>query len=730
MHLIRQGPILRKHSCSLTDYLKLYKARRKYLLRKRGRFPEGHPAPVATTWSLSFQRIKFNPAAVELLQLFAFLHPEAIPEEIITHGSQVLGPVLQTAAADLLALNAAIEMLLRFSLVHRDADAKTFTIHRLVQVILTDGMNEETQKLWAKRAIGAIEKIFPNVDFITWQLCQNYLPQAQICEDLIKRWSVDSKEAAQLLNRTALYLRQRGLYSQAEPLYQEALAINRKIKGPKHSITAKNLNDLGELYYDQGKYNQAEHLYLQALNIYENVHKLETSDGITTLNNLAKTYYLQHNYTQAEEFCEQALAFCKQHPEYKDSNLATALSLLASLFRIQNKNYEQAEPLYLQAIEIYKQNLGEKHPDVADTLNDLADLYSGNFKFAKAEPLYERALEIRKHTLGMDHPEVASSLYRLGIFYHNGGKYILAEPLFLQALECQERFLGPEHPEVANTLTHLAVLYLRQKKRGKYARAEPLLQRAIRIQEQRLGPEHPELSESLLRYAYILQKTKRREEASKLIDRAKEINSKHRLKNPTFEEEAVIATRRMRHNNYVFGITVGISVFLCDELMKLLVITLLPPPDSGHFISLIGNYFEVYYTQDKSLIYILPSWLISLSIILPLVGIPFSRRISRNHSNLVITRKIGARIHRTSGFVGFAGAIGYIIDPYFFDGHRVSSFSLYIPNTFHVYFSIGDIAFLASPLIFYSTFLLAIIEKILRWKSNMILLRKQNLNSL
>ena len=39
--------------------------------------------------------------------------------------------------------------------------------------------------------------------------------------------------------------------------------------------------------------------------------------------------------------------------------------------------------------------LGPDHPDLAQSLNNLAALYNDRKQFDKAEPLYERALEIR-----------------------------------------------------------------------------------------------------------------------------------------------------------------------------------------------------------------------------------------------------------------------------------------------------------------------------------------------
>ena len=49
-------------------------------------------------------------------------------------------------------------------------------------------------------------------------------------------------------------------------------------------------------------------------------------------------------------------------------------------------------------------------PEVGASLENLADLYVAQGKYAEAEPLYRRALGIWERTLGREHPHVASSL--------------------------------------------------------------------------------------------------------------------------------------------------------------------------------------------------------------------------------------------------------------------------------------------------------------------------------
>ena len=47
----------------------------------------------------------------------------------------------------------------------------------------------------------------------------------------------------------------------AEPLYEEALSIRRRVLGVDHPDTADSLNNLAGLYHAQGRYDEAEPLY-------------------------------------------------------------------------------------------------------------------------------------------------------------------------------------------------------------------------------------------------------------------------------------------------------------------------------------------------------------------------------------------------------------------------------------------------------------------------------------
>ena len=71
---------------------------------------------------------------------------------------------------------------------------------------------------------------------------------------------------------------------------------------------------------------------------------------------------------------------------------------------------------------------------LAATLNNLAERYKEEGRYADAEPLYKRALAIREKALGPDHPAVAQLLNNLADLYTAQGRYADAEPLYKRAL--------------------------------------------------------------------------------------------------------------------------------------------------------------------------------------------------------------------------------------------------------------------------------------------------------
>jgi NB-ARC domain len=207
--LEQAGAYIEETACGVSRYLRLYQVRSDEIRRLRSGPVPDYPEAVATTWDVSMQAVQAtNPAAAELLRFFAFLGPDAIPEEIITQGAPHLGPLLQPIAGDPLKFNTAIRDLLKYSLIRRDTDRNTdtslITVHRLVQEVQKDAMDLDRQRLWAEQVVRAVSQVFLHGASDDEQLYHTLLPHVQVCANLISQWKMTFIEAEELLQKMTL----------------------------------------------------------------------------------------------------------------------------------------------------------------------------------------------------------------------------------------------------------------------------------------------------------------------------------------------------------------------------------------------------------------------------------------------------------------------------------------------------------------------------------------------
>ncbi|MBC1237143.1 FxSxx-COOH system tetratricopeptide repeat protein [Nostoc sp. 2RC] len=235
-----------------------------------------------------------------------------------------------------------------------------------------------------------------------------------------------------------------------------------------------------------------------------------------------KFYNGQGLYTQATPWCQQCLEITKKRLGEEHPSVASSLNNLAFLYNSQGR-YSQAEPLYQQALALSCKLLGEEHPSVATSLNNLAGLYKSQGRYSEAEPLYQQALALRCKLLGEEHPSVATSLNNLTGLYKSQGRYSEAEPLYQQVLALRRKLLGEEHPDVATSLNNLALLY---KSQGRYSEAEPLHQQVLALRRKLLGEEHPDVATSLNNLALLYKSQGRYSEAEPLYQQALALSRK------------------------------------------------------------------------------------------------------------------------------------------------------------------------------------------------------------
>ncbi len=375
------------------------------------------------------------------------------------------------------------------------------SLKNLAVLYKVQGQYAQAEPLY-KRALAIIEKshgpdhpnVVPSLKDLAWlYFKQNRYAQAEL---LYKRslairekaLGPDHADVAESLNDLVRVYWAQGHHSEVELLYKRSLAIREKALGPDHTDVAESLNDLARVYRAQGRHSEIELLYKRALAIREKALGPDHHEVATSLNDLAALYLAQGHYAQAEPFLQRALAieemvFGPRHPE-----VATNLYNLARLD-------EGPQLSVTRRLAIKEKAQGLDHFYVADSLENLALMYTLHGHYAKAELLYKRSLAIMEKSYGPDHPNVARSLGLLSELYLRQGQYTLVEPLAKRSLAIYEKAAGPDHFSLTLGLNTLAKLYLRQ---GLYAQTELLAKRSMAIYEKAFGPGNPDVDAMMI----------------------------------------------------------------------------------------------------------------------------------------------------------------------------------------------------------------------------------------
>ena len=405
----------------------------------------GYPIAVAQAWQVSLDHaIRDCPAAAELLQLLAFLGPDAVPRDLLGAKPEALPEALR----DSFDRDGAIEALARYSLLRAAPDS--LTVHRLVQAVTRAGLDETASARFVAMAVALVDAALPHSGYgkanrpVTSRIFLHALAATEAAE----RFEVGLAEVGTILTVLGEHLMIGGAGGEAELLLRRGLAIRERVLGLEHPDVATSLDRLGNACTMAGRITEAEALFRSALAVRE------------------RTLGSEHPMVAESRGC-------------------------FGLFLIGQGRRGEAEPIVAQALAAYERVLGPELPDHAFSLSHVARLHQRIGHMAEAESFYRRALEVAEQKLGLEHADVAVYLDRLAGLYRQIGRNAEAEPLLERALAIEERAFGIEHPDVAASLDHLGLLH---REAGRYAEAEQFYQRVLAIRERTLGPEHAELA--------------------------------------------------------------------------------------------------------------------------------------------------------------------------------------------------------------------------------------------
>ena len=462
---------------TLARYLELYEQRDLELL-ERGRPRGRHRRTVDTTWDLSLQRLPEEaPAAVELLDLLAFLAPDDLPWQLLASHADQLPETLATAAWDELALAEVIGAAQRYSLVKVAGDG--LSVHRLLQAVIGQDLDADAQREWAATAVRLLAASFPedSGDVRTWEDCQRLLPHALTVTSHGERLNVEPDGTSWLLDRTATYLQGRAQYTQAKILFQRALAIAEANLEPTDPTIGTRRNNLGLVLRDLGDLAGAKTQHERALAIDRGRprprpprrrHRPQQPRPRAAGPGRPGRRPTQHERALAID----EAAYGPDHPDVGHRPQQPRPRAAGPGRPGRRPDPVRAGPGHRRG-RLRPRPPQRRHPPQQPRPWCCRTWVT----WPAPGPSYERALAIDEAAYGPDHPDVASTRNNLGLVLQDLGDLAGARPLYERALAINEAAYGPDHPDVAIDRNNLGVVL---QDLGDLAGARPT----------RAGPDH------------------------------------------------------------------------------------------------------------------------------------------------------------------------------------------------------------------------------------------------
>jgi tetratricopeptide (TPR) repeat protein len=320
-----------------------------------------------------------------------------------------------------------------------------------------------------------------------------------------KRRALMPAEPAELalsLSHTGDLLTQRAEYPGAETAYREAIALQKALPPDQRDDAglARSLFGLGLELSKQGRSGEAERSLRDALALQKRLFPGANEDTARTLDALAYWTINERDLNEAVPMMQSAVAMQRAlwgnqpYPDYAD-----ALNDLGLLLRSKSE-YTESERLLRESLAMQRRLLGDKHPTVAQSLNNLALVLHLKGDLEGASSTYRQALAMQRELLGEVHPDVALTLYNLAAVMQDSGDLRGAVETTRESLRIYRAVFPGDNPDVARAMNGLGYMLTES---GDYSAADPYIQDALKMRRRLFGETHPQIASSLVSVAIL-----------------------------------------------------------------------------------------------------------------------------------------------------------------------------------------------------------------------------------
>ena len=292
------------------------------------------------------------------------------------------------------------------------------------------------------------------------------------------------------------------------------LKIQEQALGANSDEVATTASKLAQLYIQSNRLENAEVLLKRALRIRQNLQMM-TADSKRAIEDCQQL--LQKVVTmRADRMRPNPASTTMLNPVKVPAGMGSSGFSCSPSGDLLSNDYARRS----SDMHVPPQNKVKAKEAVSVTSTVSGDNRNHNFQLTRTgeyrsqnnrvllEAVHEAELEVAlmREMLGCDHPNIADMLRKLADLYCRLRMLGKMEPVLLESLRIREHVFGIDHLCVATELKNLAMLYLAQ---DRCAAAEPLLKRAIAIRQKNLGRNHAKVADIEEIYASLLRKTNR-----------------------------------------------------------------------------------------------------------------------------------------------------------------------------------------------------------------------------
>jgi tetratricopeptide (TPR) repeat protein len=499
---------------SVTDYLRLFAQHVGDLLATHP--PAEYPTSVAAFVNLAVDNLRVRaPAAVQLLELFAFLGPEPVPASLFRTASAAnIEPPLGRALHQFDFIDRVVAPLIDYGVARLEPQGERIQVHRLVQAVLRERMDPDSVdhiREAVHRLLGAANPGDPD-DPRTWTLHAEIGPHL-LPSDAVRSTAIPARRAVVDQIR---YLERRGEYEESRRLGELAVEawtapVGVGGLGPEHELTLRAVRDLANVMRAQGSYRGARQIIEEALDQLRNSADYgEDHPSTLDLAGAVGTYLrLTGDYAKALAVDRDVVERRRRIDGDADPATLRAIGNLAVSLRAKGE-FADAYTADLQVRDSYTQQLGEHHPRTLWAGSNLAcDLY-GLGRYDQCLDLIGGLLPRQRTLHGPTHENILRSSRLWTIALRKMGDHDAAVQVASANFRDFSRSAGPNHE-----ITLLAMMSYANALRsvGDVVGAKTLAAEALTRYRAAFGRRNPVTLAAAINFAIILRAAGDRNEA-------------------------------------------------------------------------------------------------------------------------------------------------------------------------------------------------------------------------